>query len=92
MSTNIFKYKIDRAIGQAIKEFRNKQGYKMRELAEIAQIPHSFFGKIEKYERRLTFGEIEEVAGWIGVDPNDIITRAKELVSLEKHTENDLSY
>ena len=85
VTRNTFRYPIDRAIGQAIKEIRNNQGFKMRELADIVNIPHSYFGKIENYERRLTFGEIEEVAGWIGVEVNDIIARAKEIVQSETH-------
>lgn len=85
MRKTIFNYPVDRAIGQAIKEIRNKRGLKMRQLAVIGHVPHSYFGKIENYGRRLTFGEIEEIAEWIGVETNDIISRAKEIVKLEKH-------
>lgn len=78
MRKSIFKYPIDHAIGEAIKSIRNQQGLKMRELAAIGNVPHSYFGKIENYQRRLTFGEIEEVASWLGVEPSLIIKKAKE--------------
>lgn len=83
MRKSIFIYPIDRAIGEAIKELRSERGIRMRELAAIGKVPHSYFGKIENYERRLTFGEIEELAEWIGVDANEIISRAKEIIQEE---------
>ncbi|NVK25941.1 MAG: helix-turn-helix transcriptional regulator [Gammaproteobacteria bacterium] len=87
MKQNSFRYPIDKAIGQAIKELRKQAGYRMRELAEIGNVPHSFFGKIENYERRLTFGELEEVASWIGVEVNDIITKAKQIEQQGSHVQ-----
>ena len=84
MHKSIFKYPIDHAIGEAIKSIRNQQGLKMRELAAIGKVPHSYFGKIENYQRRLTFGEIEEVANLLGVDPSLIINKAKEIVESER--------
>lgn len=90
MRNTIVTYPIDLAIGKAIKEMRKKRGLRMRELSAIGHVPHSYFGKIENYERRLTFGEIEEVAEWIGVDSNDIISRAKEIIQQENHAKSHL--
>lgn len=90
MRNTIFTYPIDRAIGKAIKEMRKNRGLRMRELAAIGHVSHSYFGKIENYDRRLTFGEIEEVAEWIGVNSGDIISRAKEIVQQENHAKSHL--
>lgn len=79
MRKNIFCYPIDIAIGKAIRELRNSKGYTMRELASKGGVPHSYIGKIENYKRRLTFGEIEEVANWMEIKSEDIIMKAKEI-------------
>lgn len=85
MGQTKFRYPIDQAIGKAIKELRRDAGYKMRELAEIANVQHTFFGKIENYQRRLTYGELTEVATWLGVDADDIIAKAKQIEQKDNH-------
>lgn len=71
MRKRSFYYPIDEAIGIAIREMRNKCGLNMRELAIIVNVPHSYFCKIEKYERRLTFSLLKSlsfVSSIIGAD------------------------
>jgi len=52
---------------------RESSGLTQRELAKRLNRAHSFVGKIESGERQLNVLEFCEYAGWLGVEPAEIL-------------------
>lgn len=55
---------------------RREAGLTQRQLARRLGRAHSFVGKVETGSRQLTVVEFCELAGAIGVDPRDLLTKA----------------
>jgi len=80
VKTKLFRYDIDRAIGAALRQIRQEKCLTLRDLSQRTNSKHSLFAKIETYQRRITFGELAELADLMETTTENVIARAYQLL------------
>jgi transcriptional regulator with XRE-family HTH domain len=63
---------LDLAIAQTLKDKRKENGWGMKQLARKLDVPHSFIGKVESGERKLSIGEFDSYCLSLNTTLNDI--------------------
>lgn len=72
-----------RLLGSILREIRQEKKLTMRDVAEIAGIPHSFVGKIENAERRLDIVEFVRYCRILGADPGQVFDLFRQKENIE---------
>jgi transcriptional regulator with XRE-family HTH domain len=70
----------NRALGQAVRELREKRGLKQEELAQAAGIHVVYLSGIERGERNPTWAVVVGLAEALRVKPSRLAGRAEQLV------------
>jgi transcriptional regulator with XRE-family HTH domain len=70
-----------RALGQVIREAREKLGLTQRAVAGKLEWPQNRVSNVERGQRRVEVSELEEIGWAIGVDSADLYRSARERVA-----------
>lgn len=65
-----------RALGLAIRTFREEAGYSQESFARHAGLDRSYYGAVERGVFNLTFESLIRIAGGLGVGLGELCTRA----------------
>lgn len=79
MINKTFCYSIDRCVGKALRTLRKEKGLTLRQLSFMSGKFHTYFAKIENYERRITYGELIDICKLIDVEPTTVYALAHEI-------------
>ena len=66
------KSKLGKILGKNVKIFRLKKGWSQEELASKADVSPNFVGYIERGERGIRIGNIEQIARALNIHPKDL--------------------
>ena len=83
MTRRIYSYSIDRCVGKALRLLRKEKRLTLRDLESISDKCHTYFAKVETYERRITYGELINYCNLLELEPIEVYSLAHELESLE---------
>lgn len=64
---------LQKTVGRHIREHREKLGISQERLAEQLSFHRTYLGSLERGERNLTLGSLEDLAERLGVDPLDLL-------------------
>lgn len=82
MLRQTYTYPIDRFVGMALRLLRKEKGLTLKDLESVSDRSHTYFAKIETYERRITYGELIDICNWLDLEPMSIYSLAHKLESL----------
>ena len=66
------KSKLGKVLGKNVKIFRLKKGWSQEMLASKADVSPNFVGYIERGERGIRVGNIEQIARALNIHPRDL--------------------
>lgn len=66
---------LQRTLGENLRRYRQERGLSQEAFADLVQVHRTYMGGIERGERNLTLKAVEKIAGWIGVDPLQLLQR-----------------
>ena len=66
-------------VGESIRKFREFKGYKQETLAEHLKISQASYSKLENDEQEITLSRLKEIADFLQVDIEDIISFDKRV-------------
>jgi transcriptional regulator with XRE-family HTH domain len=69
---------LQRALGANLRRHRQALGLSQEAFADRVCVHRTYMGGIERGERNLTLKAVERIAGWIGVDPLELLRRVDE--------------
>jgi transcriptional regulator with XRE-family HTH domain len=69
------------ALGDAVREFRNRRGISQEALAELSEMHRTYLGGIERGRRNPSYTNILKIANALEVRASELIRRAEELES-----------
>lgn len=64
---------LQKTLGRRIREHRAKLGISQESLAEQLGFHRTYMGSLERGERNLTLGSLEDLAERLGVEPLDLL-------------------
>lgn len=64
---------LQRTLGENLRRYRQEHGLSQEAFADLVKVHRTYMGGIERGERNLTLKAVERIAGWIGVDPLDLL-------------------
>lgn len=76
---------VNKAMASNLKRQRQEAGLTMRDVSDTLGVPHSFVGKIETCERRLSMSELLEYCHGLNFNLDEVISAGKSaLLSKER--------
>ena len=69
---SFMKSRLVKIFGKNVREIRLKKGWSQEELASRADVSPNFVGYIERGERGVRIGNIEQIASALSVHPRDL--------------------
>jgi transcriptional regulator with XRE-family HTH domain len=66
------------ALGQAVRELRNKKGMTQEEVAEAGGLPPTYISDIERGVRNPSYEALLALAGGMGVKLSEIVARSEK--------------
>jgi transcriptional regulator with XRE-family HTH domain len=66
------KSKLAKTLGKNMRELRLKKGWSQEELAAQAGLSPNFIGYVERGERGVRIGNIEQIARALAIHPKDL--------------------
>jgi transcriptional regulator with XRE-family HTH domain len=67
---------LQRVVGRNLRAYRVERGLSQEAFAEVLEVHRTYMGGVERGERNLTLKSVERIAGRIGVDPLELLTRS----------------
>jgi transcriptional regulator with XRE-family HTH domain len=64
---------LQQTVGRNLRRHRLEQGYSQEAFAERMGVHRTYFSSVERGERNLTLQTLEKIAGFLGVDPRDLL-------------------
>lgn len=64
---------LQRTLGANLRRYRQERGLSQEAFADLVKVHRTYMGGIERGERNLTLKAVERIAGWIGVDPVELL-------------------
>jgi transcriptional regulator with XRE-family HTH domain len=64
---------LQRTLGDNLRRYRLARGLSQEAFADMVRVHRTYMGGIERGERNLTLKAVERIAGWVGVDPLDLL-------------------
>jgi transcriptional regulator with XRE-family HTH domain len=75
---------VQRALGQRIRELREKRGWSQEEFADICELHRTYMGAIERGERNLTILSVLTVAQHLGLTVSQLLSGMERRAGLSK--------
>lgn len=66
---------INQILGQKIRTYREKQGYKQDEFAEECQISRAYYGRIERGEHSITLDTCQKISKTLGITISQLLDK-----------------
>ncbi|MDQ0162718.1 helix-turn-helix domain-containing protein [Aeribacillus alveayuensis] len=78
--------KIQKTIGERIRNFRKQKGWSQEELADKASLHSTYIGQIERGEKNATIESIEKIANALEVSLEDLFKSIQPIEKKEDYT------
>jgi ribosome-binding protein aMBF1 (putative translation factor) len=66
---------LQKTVGRNVRAFRESRGLSQEALADLVKVHRTYLGGVERGERNLTLKSLERIAGWLDVDPLELLRR-----------------
>lgn len=64
---------LQRTLGENLRRYRQERGLSQEAFADLVLVHRTYIGDIERGERNLSLKSVERIAGWIDVDPLELL-------------------
>ncbi len=85
-----FEPNVARAFGEAARAVRVERGVAQDELALLANVDRSYYGKLERGERQPSLALILRIAGALEVTGGDLVALAEARMMLQRRRKRDV--